>query len=227
MNVRQVKAGDTVTKQEMDDLYNEGTQVRQKIKVSRGYNFKKGDKVWFDKSSKTSRNKFKNDYEDIVTVVKNIEDADYVIVSDSFPIWPHHMGSLFNQWVPGKGYTHHQEVTLEKDNWYITSINNSYQRLAVAKSGKQFVSDVCVTTKSPLNREMTEEEKNRVSSLLSSGDREMVKLGWTILSGFDLSANFDTYALCLAKARKYFLPQTRVYRTMKRQLQKVYPNLSI
>jgi hypothetical protein len=64
--------------------------------------------------------------------------------------------------------------------------------------------------------------------MMGSTDAETVKLGWTMLSQFDFSLNHEKYALILLRCRMWrYIPKTREYGLLRKDIKEKYPLLNI
>lgn len=210
--MRKFKIGDKITLTQYRDLHaNRGT--KQFVK----HTLMNGEKVYIDKLCNIPRKKFKISYPDN-PIVYNPEQADVFIATDS--IFDYGRTTAFN----GRYYSSVDEVTVERH--HLVSLNRAAYKEYIYGSTKPLVKDTDFFYKGELPREMTRQEYLTIAKMLTADDKEMLQLGINMLLGFDVSMNEEYYVLALAQVnRRYNLPGTRIFKSIKKRLKKKYVNL--
>ena len=224
------KLGDTVVYKDIEKLHQECNLKIKSINLLKRP-IVNGCTVYFDRRSDSPRRVFQKDYPDC-KIIFNPYDADVIISNPSVTnIWGYGRSweDVFldpknpNRWT--RTLLDKVEITKGKS---LDAINKSVERWEMFDCGKPFIDEKMIIAASTYGRLITESERESITKLMSAGDKEMVKLGLTMLLAFDYESNQDAFALAFLQVKNtYMLSNDRVLKALKRKLKEKYVNLHI
>lgn len=212
----------------VNDVIKESKMHEMRMKIGSQSNkkfiktLKEGDKLFVDPQCKISRSQLKKYYGKTNPIVTKLEDADVLVLAKDYK---NSYASYYHWFTYIGGNSSPNECNLSPSR--VITANKWLIRTQIADSSLPAIYEEDISFNGQNDRKMDKDEKDKISQMLSSSDKEMNLLGIRLLTSFSLSLNEEEYVLCLAQARRWNIPNERLLRGSIKKLKTKYVNLTI